>query len=99
MFSFAPDGTAGVALSRWRLPNHRPPRAEPPGPERPNAPAAPGAAPEAAGASPYGIPFAGGAGWVPVYGLIGLPAVGSVVRDGPNSTILPATTRASRAPA
>jgi hypothetical protein len=35
------------------------------------------------------MPLAGGAGWLPEYGVIGLEGLGSVVSGPPKSTILP----------
>ena len=80
----AADGQSGArgrtsAVGRWRraAPAHR----------RRAAPAYRDDAPRHR--QPVGIPVAGGAGWPPVYGVIGLLAVGSVVSGPPNRTILP----------
>jgi hypothetical protein len=48
---------------------------------------------------PVGIPDAGGAGWVPVNGVIALPASGVVVSGPPDNTMLPFLTIPISAPA
>ena len=52
----------------------------------------------ALGPQPVGIPLAGGAGCVPVYGVIGEPDSGVVVSGPPYSTILPSVTLPISAP-
>ncbi|HEY2441159.1 MAG TPA: hypothetical protein VGI07_13065, partial [Solirubrobacteraceae bacterium] len=44
------------------------------------------------GAQLLGIPLLGGAGCVPEYGVMALPAVGAVVKGRPDRTILPLRT-------